>query len=88
MFGLFNVKPARRLGAISYDLYLVHGLILAAAFALPGVKATALSSPACVLANARGHRVRRSCGCSYASRPRRTARSGIGPKIADFARAR
>lgn len=46
MFGLLNLKPARRLGAISYDLYLVHGLILATAFAVPNIKAVALSSPA------------------------------------------
>jgi peptidoglycan/LPS O-acetylase OafA/YrhL len=46
MFGLLNLKPARRLGALSYDLYLVHGLILATAFAIPEIKAVALSSPA------------------------------------------
>jgi len=45
IFGLLNLKSAKRLGAISYDLYLVHGLIFAAAFALPEVSATALSSP-------------------------------------------
>lgn len=45
MFGLLKIKPATRLGAISYDLYLVHGLILATAFTVPDIKATALSSP-------------------------------------------
>lgn len=45
LFGLLSLKSAQRLGAISYDLYLVHGLIFTAAFAIPAVRMAAFLSP-------------------------------------------
>jgi len=45
LFGLLSLKSAQRLGAISYDLYLVHGLIFTTAFAIPAVRMAAFLSP-------------------------------------------
>lgn len=45
LFGLLATRPARRLGDISYGIYLLQGLTLAAAFDAPGARAAALASP-------------------------------------------
>jgi peptidoglycan/LPS O-acetylase OafA/YrhL len=45
LFGLLRLKGSRRLGAVSYDLYLCHGAVLATAFAISPVRETALLSP-------------------------------------------
>ncbi|MBS0233906.1 MAG: acyltransferase [Proteobacteria bacterium] len=45
IFGLLRLKASRRLGAISYDLYLCHGAILAATFAISPLRQIALGSP-------------------------------------------
>jgi len=45
LFGLLSLKASQRLGAISYDLYLCHGVLLAAAFGIVPVREAALSSP-------------------------------------------
>ena len=45
-FGLLATRGARRLGDISYGLYLLQGLVLAAVFASPTVRAFALGSDA------------------------------------------
>lgn len=44
LFGLLHSRPARRLGDMSYSIYLLHGLLLAAAFSLAPLKALFLSS--------------------------------------------
>ncbi len=44
LFGLLSLRASKRLGAVSYDLYLVHGLIFAAAFAVPDIGKAAVSS--------------------------------------------
>lgn len=44
LFGLLRLKASHRLGAISYDLYLCHGAVLAAAFAIPALRDAALTS--------------------------------------------
>jgi peptidoglycan/LPS O-acetylase OafA/YrhL len=45
LFGLLSSKPARRLGNVSFGIYLLQGLVLAASMLIPGTKAFALSSP-------------------------------------------
>lgn len=44
LFGLLNSMPARRLGNISYSLYLMQGLVLSAVFAIEPLRAAALAS--------------------------------------------
>ncbi len=46
LFGLLATRGARRLGDISYGLYLLQGLVLATVFASPPVRAFALGSGA------------------------------------------
>jgi len=46
LFGLLVCTPARRLGDMSYGIYLVHGLVLAAVFRLPFLQTTLGASPA------------------------------------------
>jgi len=48
IFGLLTCYTARGLGAISYDVYMVHGLVLAEICAIPAVRVA-------VLANNQGH---------------------------------
>jgi peptidoglycan/LPS O-acetylase OafA/YrhL len=43
LFGLLTSMPARRLGNISYSLYLVQGLVLSAVFAVPAIRDAALA---------------------------------------------
>lgn len=45
LFGLLRLKASHRLGAISYDLYMCHGAVLAGVFAVPALRDAALSSP-------------------------------------------
>ncbi len=45
VFGLLSSRPARRLGDISYGIYLLQGLVLFLVFSLPQARALALSSP-------------------------------------------
>lgn len=44
LFGLLVSRPARRLGDVSFGIYLLQGLVLAGAFAAPQVRSFALSS--------------------------------------------
>ncbi|MBS0252876.1 MAG: acyltransferase [Proteobacteria bacterium] len=44
LFGLLRLRASHRLGAISYDLYLCHGAVLAAVFAIPALRDAALTS--------------------------------------------
>jgi peptidoglycan/LPS O-acetylase OafA/YrhL len=46
MFGLLMTRPARRLGDISYGIYLLQGPVLLLAFSLPGLTTAAAASPA------------------------------------------
>jgi peptidoglycan/LPS O-acetylase OafA/YrhL len=46
LFGLLLTRPARRLGDISYGIYLLQGPVLLLAFSLPGLRAASVSSPA------------------------------------------
>ena len=46
LFGVFTSKPARRLGDISYGIYLLQGLPLAAVFRLHALRAPETASPA------------------------------------------
>ena len=46
LFGLLLTRPARRLGDISYGVYLLQGPVLLLAFSLPGLKAASVASPA------------------------------------------
>ena len=46
LFGLLLTQPARRLGDISYGIYLLQGPILALAFGIPVLKAASILSPA------------------------------------------
>jgi len=39
LFGLLLTRPARRLGDISYGIYLLQGPVLLLAFSLPGLRA-------------------------------------------------
>ena len=41
---ILRAKPVRRLGEISYSVYLLHGLILTGVFSVDGVRAYALAS--------------------------------------------
>jgi peptidoglycan/LPS O-acetylase OafA/YrhL len=45
-FGLLVTRPARRLGDISYGIYLLQGPILLLAFRLPALRAASAASPA------------------------------------------
>ena len=45
LFGLLTSRPAHRLGAISYSLYLMQGLVLSIVFAFAPVRAFALATP-------------------------------------------
>lgn len=45
LFGLFTTTSARRLGNISYSLYLMQGLVLTLMFAMTPVKTFAMASP-------------------------------------------
>ncbi len=45
LFGLLSTRPARRLSAISYSLYLMQGLALTLVFAVPPVRDFAMSGP-------------------------------------------
>ena len=45
VFGLLVSRPARRMGDVSYGIYLLQGLLLAAVFRPPRFKAFALASP-------------------------------------------
>ena len=46
VFGLLLTRPARRLGDISYGIYLLQGLVLYFVFSIGPVRAFALVSPA------------------------------------------
>jgi peptidoglycan/LPS O-acetylase OafA/YrhL len=46
LFGLLLTRPARRLGDISYGIYLLQGPVLLLAFSLPGLQAVSASTPA------------------------------------------
>jgi peptidoglycan/LPS O-acetylase OafA/YrhL len=45
-FGLLVARPARRLGDISYGIYLLQGPVLLVAFCLPALRAASAASPA------------------------------------------
>jgi peptidoglycan/LPS O-acetylase OafA/YrhL len=45
IFGVLTSRAARRLGDISYGIYLLHGLVLAAVFWPPATEALAIESP-------------------------------------------
>jgi len=45
VFGLLTMTPARRLGNISYSLYLMQGLVLTLVFAIDPVRSLAMASP-------------------------------------------
>jgi peptidoglycan/LPS O-acetylase OafA/YrhL len=42
LFGLLTTRAARRLGNVSYSVYLLQGIVLTAAFAVPSIKVFAL----------------------------------------------
>jgi peptidoglycan/LPS O-acetylase OafA/YrhL len=44
VLGILDMKPVRRLGEISYSVYLLHGLVLSGVFAIGPVRAFALQS--------------------------------------------
>ena len=44
IFGLLLARPSIRLGELSYDIYLLQGIVLFCAFAIPSVRAYALAS--------------------------------------------
>ena len=46
LFGLLLTRPARRLGDISYGIYLLQGPVLALAFSFPALRAASVASPA------------------------------------------
>jgi peptidoglycan/LPS O-acetylase OafA/YrhL len=46
LFGLLLTRPARRLGDVSYGVYLLQGPVLLLAFGFPGLQAAAAASPA------------------------------------------
>jgi peptidoglycan/LPS O-acetylase OafA/YrhL len=46
LFGLLNTRSAQRLGHISYSIYLLQGIVLTLAFAIPSFRAFAFGSPA------------------------------------------
>jgi peptidoglycan/LPS O-acetylase OafA/YrhL len=45
LFGLLSTRPARRLSAMSYSLYLMQGLVLTVVFAVPLVRGFAMAGP-------------------------------------------
>lgn len=45
VFGLLTTTPARRLGSISYSLYLMQGLVLTVVLAIPPIRDFAMASP-------------------------------------------
>ena len=45
IFGLLTTTPARRLGNISYSLYLMQGLVLTLVFAIDPIRSFAMASP-------------------------------------------
>jgi peptidoglycan/LPS O-acetylase OafA/YrhL len=45
LFSLLTSRPARRLGDVSFGIYLLQGLVMAAVFALPAARAFALATP-------------------------------------------
>jgi peptidoglycan/LPS O-acetylase OafA/YrhL len=45
VFGLLTTTPARRLGNISYSLYLMQGLVLTLVFAIAPLRDFAMTSP-------------------------------------------
>ncbi|WP_225768031.1 acyltransferase [Inquilinus sp. Marseille-Q2685] len=45
LFGLLSTRPARRMSAMSYSLYLMQGLALTLVFAVPPVRAFAMADP-------------------------------------------
>ena len=45
LFGLLTAAPARRLGNISYSLYLMQGLVLTGVFAIAPIRTFAMASP-------------------------------------------
>ena len=46
LFGLLAMRPARRLGDISYGIYLLQGPVLALAFSVPALRVASGASPA------------------------------------------
>ena len=46
MFGLLSSRPARRVGDVSYSIYLMQGLIVNLLFTLPSVRSFSMQSPA------------------------------------------
>jgi peptidoglycan/LPS O-acetylase OafA/YrhL len=46
LFGLLLTRPARRLGDVSYGVYLLQGPVLLLAFSLPALNAASVTSPA------------------------------------------
>ena len=46
LFGLLLTRPARRLGDVSYGIYLMQGPVLLLAFSFPWLKAASAASPA------------------------------------------
>jgi peptidoglycan/LPS O-acetylase OafA/YrhL len=46
LFGLLMTRPARRLGDISYGIYLLQGPVLLLAFSFPAMRAASVASPA------------------------------------------
>jgi peptidoglycan/LPS O-acetylase OafA/YrhL len=60
LFGLLKTPGARRLGDISFGIYLLQGLVMAAAFALPGAVDSEQHSPVYHWLIATG------CGCAIA----------------------
>ena len=44
VLGILGIKPVRRLGEMSYSVYLLHGLVLSGVFAIVPIKAFALQS--------------------------------------------
>jgi peptidoglycan/LPS O-acetylase OafA/YrhL len=45
LFGLLTSRPARRLGDVSFGIYLLQGLVMSAVFASPQARQFALASP-------------------------------------------
>jgi len=98
VFGLLTTAPARRLGNISYSLYLMQGLVLTLVFAIAPIRSFAMASPqqywaigivcACVLL------LGAALGYAFVERPgialgkrlvrRRTAVAGPPQRVADI----
>jgi len=45
LFGLLTTRPARRLGNVSYSLYLMQGLVLTVVFGIAPIRTFAMTSP-------------------------------------------